>query len=359
MRTPEIIVELPPVYFPMPLRCHSEVDTLEKRGLAWMAGHGFCATPTQRERVEGTMTARFFGHICPDAELDRLQAATDWGYLMFVFDDAFDDESDDDIFAFTDVALRLVRTLEVPDAGVLSPQHPFSAPVIDLAERIHRMFSPTNVQRMVDAHRAWLFGSSWMTGVRRLRVTPSLNDYLFTRLLDAAALPTLTWFQLSEPHEIPTSQLTAPRVRALTEMAGLAAALDDDLYSRGKDLWLARHRGTTARDLTSSVDVLMAATGCPPQQAIEQVVALRDRIVARFTELRDLVAVTAEPPLERYLSNLTCLLRGNFSWGLTADRYSNPDGKHPGAVRTTGTVSDRPSQTGAPPIPSISWWWSV
>jgi hypothetical protein len=362
MSVPEITVELPPMYYPMPLRCHPGVGVLEERGLAWMAGHGFCSTPASRERVVGSRTALFSASLCPEADLERLQVATDWGYLMFVFDDVVcDEDATGDMFSFTDLALRVIRTLEAPHSGVMDPGHPFTAPVTDLAGRVRRLGTPGQVQRLVDAHRTWLFGVSRGIEARRRRLLPSANDYLLFRPLDSATSPVLAWLQFSEPEEIPASQAAAPRVRALAEMAGTVATLDDDLYSRGKDLWFAAHHGTSPGLATSpsSVDVFMAESGCPHQEAMEQVAALRDRITDRFTELCGQVLDTVAPPLARYLFNLTCLIRGDFEYGLIADRYRNPDGKHPGAVNTIGTVSDKPAQTGPPPIPSISWWWTV
>jgi hypothetical protein len=362
MSVPEITVELPPMYFPMLLRCHPGVGVLEERGLAWMAGHGFCSTPASRERVVGSRTALFFASLCPEADLERLQMATDWAYLMFVFDDVMcDEDATGGMFSFTDLALRVIRTLEAPHSGVMAPGHPFTAPVIDLAGRVRRLGTPGQVQCLVDTHRRWLSGVSWAIGARRRRLLPSLNDYLLFRPLDAAASPVLAWFQLSEPDEIPASQVTAPRVRALGEMAGAVAALDDDLYSRGKDLWFAARHGTSPGLATSpsSIDVIMAESGCTHQEAMEQVAALRNRITGRFTELCGQVLATAAPPLARYLLDLTCLIRGNFEWGLVADRYTNPDGEHPGAVKTIATVSGEPAQAGPPPIPSISWWWTA
>lgn len=354
-----ILVELPPMYFPMPWRCHEQVELLEKRGLQWMAAHGFCDTDVRRERVEGTRTAQFFAYLCPDADADLLQMAVDWGYLMFVFDDLVcDEESADDVFTMVDLSVRIVRTLEAPGAGVLDPRNPFTAPVVDLAERVHRSVSPVLVRRLADAHSAWFAGCAWQGAARR-QGTPSLNDYVFTRLLSSAAFPTLAWFQLAEPLEILEEQIAAPAVRALTEMAGIVAAFDDDLYSYGKDLYFARQRPASEDGafLDNLVHLYQVGQG-DRERALREAVALRDRILARFVEVRDQVLPGAEAPLARYLSNLACLVRGNFEWGLRAGRYTDPDGRHPGAVTTTGSLAATPSAVGAPDgVPSIAWWW--
>ncbi|MFB7085761.1 glutamate dehydrogenase [Streptomyces sp. NPDC056296] len=357
--TKGIQVDLPPVFCPMPLRCHPDVSLLERRGIEWMDRHGFCRTPDQRNRVTGTKTAHFFAYLCPDADAELLQAAVDWGYLMFVFDDRHcDEESDaDDAFIFLDLAVRIVRTLEAPDAGVLDPRHPFTAPVTDLAHRIHRTSSPTHVRRLVESHRSWFSGVAWDQAART-RGWPTISDYLFTRMLYVASFTTLTWFQLSEHSEMPDRQINAPAVHALTEMAGTVAAIDDDLYSYGKELWFTRRRDDPEAVFPGNlVNLLRTTHDCTLDQALRETVVMRDRIVDRFIDVRDRLLPHAGAPLQRYLSNLTCLIPGNFAWGLAADRYTNPDGRHPGAVTTRGSITDIPSATGSPGIPSIAWWW--
>jgi hypothetical protein len=289
-----------------------------------------------------------------------LQLAVDWAYVMFVFDDVVCDEESVGADAVLDLSVRIVRTLEAPGAGVLDPRSPFTAPVVDLAERVHRSVGPALVRRMADAHYAWFAGAARQTAVRG-RGAPSLNDYVFTRMLDSAVSPTLAWFQLAEPFVIPEEQIAAPAVRALTEMAGTVAAVDDDLFSYGKDLYFAQRRPAAESDafLGNLVHLFELGHG-DHDRALREAVALRDRIVARFVEVRDQVVPGAEAPLARYLSNLTCLVRGNYEFGLRAGRYTNPDGRCPGAVVTTGTVAGAPSAVGAPAdVPSIAWWWDA
>src|SRR5262249_667168 len=150
----------------------------------------------RRERVAGTQSALFFAGNCPDADLQRLQMAVDWTYAMFVFDDvACDEESPVDSLSFLDLAVRIIRTLESPIAGLLPPGHPFTGPVVELAERLHHFATPTQRRRLVDAHASWYLGVAWERAARQERVVPTLNDYLYTRLLYVAGFPTLCWAQ--------------------------------------------------------------------------------------------------------------------------------------------------------------------
>lgn len=356
---PEITVTLPPVYFPAPLHVHPQADLMQERGLAWMGKHGFLADPVVRQRVVDSRTGHFFAYVCPHGDVERMQVAVDWGYLMFVFDDGHCDQTiGGDNFPFLDLAARIIRTFEEPTVRVLKDSHPFTSAVVDLAERVHRVGSPRLVRRLTDAHTMWLFGVAWEIPAMHQQVRQTVNDYLFTRLMYVGAAPTIAWFQLANRDEIPDWEITAPRVRALTEMAGAVAAIDDDLYSYGKDLWFTVHRhGAAASRYHNLIDTYRTEMGMTQQDALEATVGLRDRVIHRFFDLCNGVLPGASSALECYLANLACLTRGNYEWGLQAGRFTNPDGAHPGAVRTVGTVTDTPMATGRPGIPCIDWWW--
>ncbi|NEC89687.1 glutamate dehydrogenase [Streptomyces sp. SID12501] len=357
---PEIEVRLPAVYLPMPWRRHPQVDLLERRGLAFMERHGLCGGPGGRERVLDTRSALICAGECPDADPERLQMFVDWTYLMFVFDDvACDEEAPGDAFSFLDLAVRVIRTLESPAAGLLPPGHPFAGALTELAERLHHLASPTQRRSLVTAHQSWFLGVAWERAAREQRLVPSVDDYLYARLLSAAGAPSLAWFQISEPADIPDTQINSPAVHALTEMSSMVATIDDDLYSYGKDLWFAARVDAEPEPLLNLVHLYRTRDGNTLEDALLRTVALRDRILARFVEVRDTLLPEAEEPLRRYLSNLACLIRGNYEYGLRAGRYTNPDGRHPGAVRVTGTASDTPSAAGAPAdVPWIGSWWA-
>ncbi|RDI63358.1 terpene synthase family protein [Nocardia pseudobrasiliensis] len=358
--TAEITITLPPIYLPEPLHAHPSIDTLEARGLNWMRRYGFCDDPALRNRVIDSRTAHFFGYLCPHADPERLQPAVDWGYLMFVFDDAHCDiDTGTDSSGILDLAVRIVRTLEVPDADVLPRRHPFSAPIIDLARRLHEIATPAQIRRLADGHTTWLSAVAWQIATSASDAV-TLGDYLFTRHLGAAAAPVLTLAQIAEREPVPEAECAAPAMRALFEMSVTAASIDDDLYSYARDLWLARHSPTPGPPARSLVTQYIDREGHGTEEALWACVELRDRIVAQFFLLRDRVRPAASPSLRRYLDNLAGLIRGNYEWGVrVADRYSNPDGSHPAATRTIGTVSDTPAAVGPPGIPAIDWWWYI
>ncbi|MEU4744944.1 hypothetical protein AB0G02_31395 [Actinosynnema sp. NPDC023658] len=356
-----LTVELPPRYCPLPPVRHPDEDVLARRTADWITGFDLALSPQQVDRMRGNDCPGFYGRIMPDAATDRLQLAVDWCTVMFHFDDVYCDEGPPArrLGLFTDMATRIARVLEHPDTPLGGPGDVLLAPVRDLARRAGRWATPTQTRRCVDAHRAWFLAVLWETGHRIAGSTPKLDDYAHLRQHTAAGAATLAWAEIVDGEEIPDRDLTAPAVRALTELAFTTAAFDDDLFSYGKELWTAHTENVPPSGL-SLVEILRREHHLTTPEAITRSVDLCNRLTHRFTRLRDQVTPRASAPLRAYLDHLAHLVPGNLDWGLRADRYRNPDGRHPDAVTTlASTTHTPPADTSPPPIPSIAWWWDA
>jgi hypothetical protein len=354
-----LIVRLPPRYCPLPPVRHPDEAVLARRTADWIAGFGLGLSPQQSDRLRGNDCPGFYGRIMPDAPTDRLQLAVDWCTVMFHFDDAYCDESPPArrLGTFTDLAARITRLLDAPDTPLDGPGDALLAPVRDLARRAGRWATPTQRRRCVQAHRTWFRAVRWEMGHRAAASTPTLDDYADLRRHTAAGGATLCWAEIVDGEEIPERDLSAPAVRALTGLVFTTAAFDDDLFSYGKELWVARREGTPPSGL-SLVEVLRREHRLTTRDALARAVELCDRLTHRFLALRDEVRPRASAPLRAYLDHLANLLPGNLDWGLNADRYRNPDGRHPDAVTTLAAITRTPPRdTSPPPIPSIRWWW--
>nr|WP_157165237.1 glutamate dehydrogenase [Streptomyces typhae] len=356
-----IHVVLPPRYCPLPTAAHPDTALLNARAATWLHGYGLCRKGAQRVRMAGNDCGGFYGRILPGAPAERLQLAVDWCVLMFAFDDLYCDEGPASMRAdnFTEVATRLLRVLEAPGAApVTGDGDPFLAAAGDLAARCRAAGTPVQVRRVIEGHRAWFSGVLWEFGCRLRGRTPSLDDYAPLRQHTAAGTATTSWMEIVDGAEIPGRALRAPAVRALEELAFTTAAFDDDLFSYGKEHWLAARAPRPPRCRLNLVDILAAERGLGLDAAMEAAVDLCNRLTLRFVQLRDHVLPTACAPLARHLGHLSRLIRGNLEWGLRAGRYTNPDGRHPAAVTTTGSFTSTAPREGAPPaIPSIAWWW--
>lgn len=354
-----ICVTLPPRYCPLPTAEHPDAALLNARAATWLHGYGLGREGAQSVRMAGNDCAGFYGRIMPGAPTGRLQLAVDWCVLIFAFDDLHCDEGPASMRAddFTDLAMHLLRVLEAPGAEPAT-RDPFLAAAGDLATRCRSAGTPVQVRRVVEGHRAWFLGVLWEFGCRLRGRTPSLDDYAHLRQHTAAGTATTSWMEIVDGAEIPGRALDAPAVRALEELAFTTAAFDDDLFSYGKEHWLAARAPRPPSCRLNLVDVLAAERGLGFDAAMEAAVDLCNRLTLRFVQLRDQVLSTACAPLRHHLDHLSHLIRGNLEWGLRAGRYTNPDGCHPAAVATTGSFTQTAPRDGAPPaIPSIAWWW--
>jgi hypothetical protein len=356
MTDDQLLVELPPRYCPVRVDTHPDADLLESRGADWLTRYGLGGP-----RLWANDCAGFYGRIMPEGATERLQMAVDWCFLMFAFDDVNCDEvaSDAAGLQFVDVATRVVRVLEVPDVRLGASADPFLAPVRDLALRAHKYATPTQLRRLVDGHRAWYLGVLWELRHKVAGRTPSLDDYAHMRQHTAGGLATTSWIEIVDGAEIPSAELDSPAVRALSELSFTIAAWDDDLFSYGKETWFARREAPSGCRL-NLIDIVAAERGCDTAEALAESVDLVNRLTCRFVQLRDAVLPSASDELRNYLECLSRLLRGNLEWGLRAQRYRNPDGQSPDAVRTVGSWTDVPPVNAdvPPPIPSITWCWS-
>ncbi|MFH8484050.1 terpene synthase family protein [Streptomyces longisporoflavus] len=300
-----------------------------------------------------THSADFFARFAPEAEDDdRLLAATLWVYWGFAFDDARCDAGplSKRPAQFNALAGQVQRVCDAPFAVGADP---YVGALRDIVDRFRSFAPPTQVRRFAQAHRAWLSGVAWQVGNQASGRMPGLDDYIAMRLLAAGGEPTFALLELATGAEVPDREMYRPAVRALTEMAILVAAADNDRHSLLKEL----SRNHTDQNLYT---VLMAERSLSLQEAVEAGAALRDRVLRRFLELHDRVRPTAGADLRTYLRGLRYGIRGNNEWGLRVPRYLSR-GHWPDEMEFSELYyASQPCDTRPGPVegaPGIAWWW--
>jgi terpene synthase-like protein len=345
------------IYCPIEHAINPAVDRVQARAGDWLDEFGFCADRRERACVIGSNSADFYARFAPAADEDRLLAAVLWVYWGFAFDDAFCDDGpvSDAPGEFAAIAATVQRALEVPTP--MRPQDPvlrrYCAALQDIASRLRDLGTPTQFQRFVVAHQAWLAGVMVQVGNRGRGHMPDMSDYLTMRLHSAGGEPTFAMLEIANGCEIPASEMDSAEVCAATEMAIMVAALDNDRLSLAKEL--------ARRHTEQNVFNVLTNQGYPLDEAIEHAVALRDRVLCRFLRLREWLLPRASEALHTYLDGLRHGIRGNAEWGLRVPRYVS-HGELPGPIaeidiRWADHPADEHDQ--APNIPAISWWWEV
>ncbi|BCK56273.1 terpene synthase family protein [Nocardia wallacei] len=349
-------VELPRFYCPLESVIHPHAEEAERRALTWIDASGICTTAQEFAAVRGTRGAEFFARFAPAADPDRLWLAAAWVYWGFAFDDARCDEEpyNADPAAFAAMAAGIQRALEIP--GPAHFDDPYEMAIHDLGNRLRTCATPVQMRRFIQNHRAWLTGVQWQIGNAARNHMPNLNDYISMRLHSAGGEPTFALLEIVNGREIPAVELDSPVVSALTEMAILVAALDNDRHSLRKEAM----RGQTDQNI---FNVLANQYGYSLAEASREAIALRDRVLVRFLQLREEIMSSADPPLASYLDDLGHGIRGNAEWGQRVIRYRTAEHGDELAGGAATPVDVRwachPASTDPAPIalPTINWWW--
>ncbi|MFI8895584.1 terpene synthase family protein [Streptomyces paradoxus] len=332
---------------------HPRVRHIEKRAVEWISRSGMCASEQELAWVVATHSADFAARLAPLAEDDdRLLATSLWVYWGFGFDDARCDRGPLSTrpAQFNALACQVQRACETDTP---SGSDRYIGALRDIVRMFRSLGTPAQVGRFAHAHRAWLSGVAWQVGNQALGRMPGLDDFLTMRLLAAGGEPTFAMLEIATGAEVPDRDLYRPAVRALTEMAILVAALDNDRHSLPKE---------QARDQADQniYTVLMHERDLTLDQAVEVAHGLRDRVLLRFLELHDRVRPAAGSALATYLQGLRYGIRGNNEWGLRVPRYLSL-GHWPDVMEETVlTWADEPSDTRPGPLegaPGVAWWW--
>ncbi|GAB2809496.1 terpene synthase family protein [Streptomyces daliensis] len=355
-----IQVRIPPLYCPIPPAIHPQHADMQHRSMEWMTRYGFCSDEPCRVRTASINGAEFVARMTPAGDRERMQVFADWAHLSLLFDDLYDALPDASastaLCDFTGTAVKVMRTFEAPEASLMPDDSPFTAPLRDLARRTHRIATPVQLRRMVEAQRLWLSCVAWEIACKPRAHLLGLNDYIVLRMGTVGGTATSSWIEILNGTEAPDHEMDSPLVRALAESAGLIVGMDEDLYSYGKDLWHQRHDGTP---LLNFVGVTAHELGCTHEKALLEVAAMRNQLMCLFLALRDRALRHAGPALTRYVTDLGHYIRANADWGTSAGRYRNPDGRSPDAVSIRHEwTDDAPDFSGEPlPLPAIAWWW--
>jgi hypothetical protein len=332
-----------PFFCPVPAGIHPAVGEIEAVAVEWLDRVRLHRTDRERARLLGTNSAEFYARFAPHGDPAGILTAALWVYWGFAFDDARCDSGpySADPSAFLALAGQVQHALQTGTA----PVEPYAAALHDIANRMRARTTPTVFRRFVDAHRHWLYCVAWQIGNHAAGRMPALQEYLTMRLASAGGPPTIALLEVANGIEVPDREMDSPAVRAVTQMAHLVASLDNDLYSFRREL----AENHTAQNVVS---VLCHHDGLAVEAAVEAAVAMRDRVMARFLDLRDQVRVGASTELRTYLDGLGHGIRGNIDWAAGVPRYFSG-----GPLLVEFTDEPHDPDPAPLPYPAVSWWW--
>ncbi|MCM3923603.1 hypothetical protein ND748_18275 [Frankia sp. AiPs1] len=357
-----MLLTVPPFYCPIESAVSPDAELVDRRSTQWLEKFGMFENGVQRDYLARGKTGYFAAYSLPTGTGDGFQAASDFLLWLYTFDDTHCDErpggtTPEELIV---TVTQLARIIEAPGSRVLAG-NPWAEALRDLRLRLADCATATQVERWVVELTRYFLGLPWEAANRRRGVEPSLDDYVVMWSYVAAMLPSVMFTDIAGGYEVPAQQMSAPAVRALTEMSCVLVAWDNDIISYNKEAYRSSRYSFSA--IQNLISVIAHQQGCPPQQAMGIAVAMRDRVMCLFLALQRQVLTTAGEELARYVTGLGQWVRGYLDFSFGSDRYAdpvNPDDPDSVRIAMPKAWADEPvdGRLQPLPIPTIAWWWN-
>jgi terpene synthase-like protein len=360
-----IDVDIPPLFCPFPYAIHPEYQAMDQRCLTWLTQVGVSQVEQAKALLAVGNWAEGLACSYPVGAREAVQLVIDWAVFYAVVDDMFTELGPlgRDLARLAKHLSRMLRTLEVPNSG-LTGDTPFERAWRDIAQRCFDLAPPQVFRRWVQGHRAHFACVAWHQSFLVAGRLPNLNEYISLRGGAVGTAPSAAMVELTRGCEVPSEEMDSPAARALHEAWAFLHGCDNDLISYGKELWDARHARTTAETSATPfniVGLMMHERGCDLPEALAQTVTLRNQVMLLLLRLVERLRRRASAPMRTYLDGVGPNIRGVLDWYLCprTTRYTNPDGKSPGAVRYAfDIIETAPAARQVPTdLPTMSWWW--
>lgn len=307
---------LPRLRSPFAAALHEQTAVAESATLAWADRFGLAGDPAVRRRLAATRGARLAGRVGPDATLPGLLLITDWQTWLFLFDDAYCDESDlgrrtADTVA---TATRVARLLETGEAAA-QERDPFLAALADLRARLLEMASPQQFERFTAQTLGYLLALTWEAAHREQGTLAGLTEYVAMRRHSGGVPTCLALIDVINGFELPGRAWSSPRVRALSEAATDITCWANDILSYPKEM----SRSTQVLSLPA---VLAREAGLPIAEALAQAARLHDARIDEYQRLESALLAEGNEDIRRYSADLRHWISGNLAWSYETGRYT-------------------------------------
>jgi len=340
-------------YCPVAPAAHPMAEVFDRATIEWVHRFGLYEQESQRVRLERVGVGKLAALTSPHGDQETLQISSDALMWLFAFDDAHCDEGrlGRQPGELTRVLTKLLRIIEAPEVPVsrAGAYVGFETAFRDLRVRLGRVATPVQVGRWADAMRMYFLCQVWEAANRVDGTTPGLDDYALLRIHNGAMKVSVMLLDVADRYEVAPADLDRADVRALTEATCLLVGWDNDILSYRKE----QLRGGDNHNL---LEVLARAAGKPVPGIMCEAMLLRDHLMVLFDRLSNQVRSAASPDLRRYVTSLGHWIRANLEWGMTCERYLDPEG--PSDLPTERwAAAPMPGSDTEVDLPAISWWW--
>lgn len=306
---------LPRLRSPFAAMLHEQTAAAESATLAWADRFGLAGDPAVRSRLAATRSARLAGRVGPRATLPGLLLNTDWQTWLFLFDDAYCDESDtgrrpaDTIETATRV-LRVIERGQVPDRG----SHPFLNALADLRARLLEQASPRQFERFAAQTVGYLLALTWEAAHRERHTLADLPEYAVMRRHSGAVFPCLALIDVINDFELPDDAWSSPELRAVNDAAADIICWGNDILSYPREV----RRSTQVLSLPA---VLSRARQLSIEDALDEAAALHEQRIRDYQRLEAPLLDDGDPRIARYLGDIRAWIAGHLAWSAETRRY--------------------------------------
>jgi hypothetical protein len=338
-------VKLLTFYCPLTADVSPEADLLQQRTNDWAKRFDLGEGDAERTATFALTGAVFAAHVYPHARGEVAQALADYDAWAWAANDFVG--SDADLREIVLALGRWERIVRSPGSWP-SSSRPLDAALADAFARLRDLLTPLQWQRLTAGQSQWLYPMCWEAALRESGVPLGVDDYLAMRLsASGAGYAAPAYLDATEGIELSEREWADPVLRAAAEAGMLVGTLDNDRYSyfRERDLAVKKHNLFGAR----CVDDPSLSFA----QAVDEAVALRDRIMCLYLRLREQLLLTASDDVRRYVTGLDAVISGNMNFAAKAARYLLPEMQY--TVKVTNVPCD--DSTTPPDLPTIAWWW--
>ncbi|MFJ1747288.1 terpene synthase family protein [Streptomyces sp. NPDC088116] len=348
-------LQVPPLYCPIDAAVHPERESIERDAQIWFDRYRLYTSDIDRAWVIARNYAEAMSRIYPQGITDRVVLTARWLHWIFYVDDVRMETAVTPTKLASAIGLtsHLLRVMESPATEPAADQTGPIAALQSLMSSVQAVATPAQLYRLGEAHRKWFHAILWGMAAPALA---SLDEFLHLRMLNAGGAASLSWSEITAGEEIPGAEFHSPAMRALQESSFLMMALDNDLLSYNRELLIDKTK-------LNIVMLLARLNDCPPEQAVHQAVALRDRLTTLFVRLREQEQPRLSAPGRAYVADLAHAIRSNLDWGAHSARYTAVTSRTqlppPNPAPIPLTLTDHPSDPSTEPLPcpSIAWWW--
>lgn len=202
-----------------------------------------------------------------------------------------------------------MRVLDAPHSSVQTAS-PYARAFREISDTFRALATPGVWQRWIDSNRAFALGVVWGCVYRHTQSIPSPDHVTTIRALDAGGGSYATnLVEIARGIELPADVRERHEVRALTDMATVLLAWDNDIYSYAVEI----DKHVEEINLVTS---LAHHWSLDSLDCITRAMNMRNQVMRCYEQVRGRFPTAGDEVLECYVTGLDRLIRGHLGWAL-------------------------------------------